>query len=397
MEDAARSTGLVEIRRKSTVIGASSLEASARVRVLPEDGDAYDLEAPWAAACDGFHSPTRSLLGVSTTHKDYGADAVVADFNVSEDLVPPGVSRIVLEAARPHGLFRFGADRWRLVYRLNPGEDRSLMTTPETARAILKQVAPDANPSRLLWASAFRLGQHQSERYREGRFVLAGDAAHGMGPSAGAGLQVGVLGAWRLGWRLALAAKGHPSANTLLDDYAREQRAASDQVQAENMLIFRNMALRSPLLASWRAEALGMLGNITFIKRKMADAVTLIAQHVPAAEAVDRPRRNADHSWKHVSRLGRWRVGHRVPLASLAAQPSSLVAQGCLHTLVPVDGPSDQLLTLVRERVGSIAIPAHVLGSKTAEFVGKGPAAVAVVRPDQEVVALVVEAHAATA
>lgn len=77
-----------------------------------------------------------------------------------------------------------------------------------------------------------------------GRWLLAGDAAHAMGPSAGAGMMLGVFGAWRLGWRLARVTVD-AAPQELLDDYGREQRAAAAQVQQANARIFRNLAVRS--------------------------------------------------------------------------------------------------------------------------------------------------------
>ena len=151
--------------------------------------------------------------------------------------LPPDVSRVVLDPIRPYGFFYFAPGRWRLIYRLNKGEDRQIMTTEAMATDLLRAKLPAARVNRFLWASAFRLGSAQSRTYRQGRWLLAGDAAHAMGPSAGAGMMVGVLGAWRLGWRLALAVQGHACGAALLDDYGREQRIAADEVQDANALI----------------------------------------------------------------------------------------------------------------------------------------------------------------
>jgi 2-polyprenyl-6-methoxyphenol hydroxylase-like FAD-dependent oxidoreductase len=129
---------------------------------------------------------------------------------------------------------------------------------------------------RFLWASAFRLGQGQSETYREGRWLLAGDAAHTMGPSAGAGMMVGVLGAWRLGWPLALAAKGDPRSEELLFGYEREQRAASEEVQSANARIFWNMALASPAKAVVRSAALRALSRLKPVVRRMTEKEVLV-------------------------------------------------------------------------------------------------------------------------
>ena len=63
-------------------------------------------------------------------------------------------------------------------------------------------------------------------------------------------MMVGVLGAWRLGWPLAMAAKEDPRSEELLFGYEREQRAASEEVQNANARIFRQMALSNPTAAA---------------------------------------------------------------------------------------------------------------------------------------------------
>ena len=162
------------------------------------------------------------------------------------------------------------------------------MTAEDAATELLKSKLAGARVHGFLWASAFRLGQGQSEAYRKGRWLLAGDAAHAMGPSAGAGMMVGVLGAWRLGWRLALAVKGDPRAEELLAGYEREQRAASEEVQNANATIFRNMALSNPAAAAVRSVALRGLSHLGPVVRRMTEKEALVTQKlsVPDAEVL---------------------------------------------------------------------------------------------------------------
>jgi 2-polyprenyl-6-methoxyphenol hydroxylase-like FAD-dependent oxidoreductase len=150
---------------------------------------------------------------------------------------------------------------------------------------LLKSKLVGTRVHRFLWASAFRLGQGQSEGYRKGRWLLCGDAAHAMGPSAGAGMMVGVLGAWRLGWRLALAAKGDPRAEELLAGYEREQRAASEEVQYANARIFRNMALSNPAAAAVRSVALRGLFHLRPVVRRMTEQEALVTQKLYVPDA----------------------------------------------------------------------------------------------------------------
>jgi 2-polyprenyl-6-methoxyphenol hydroxylase-like FAD-dependent oxidoreductase len=236
-------------------------------------GGRYVQEASWAVGADGARSTVRRCLGLTQRWRDYGMDSAVADFEMTCEL-PPDRSRIVLDPRRPYGFFAFAPGRWRLVYRLNPGEDRHAMTTEAAATTLLRQKLPGADVHRFLWSSAFRLGQGQSSGYRGGRWLLVGDAAHAMGPSAGAGMMIGVLGAWRLGLRLAATISG--GSDTPLDRYEHEQRTAATRVQRDNARIFANMAVRSVPLAAVRSAALRTAGRLPAVTARMARSEALL-------------------------------------------------------------------------------------------------------------------------
>jgi 2-polyprenyl-6-methoxyphenol hydroxylase-like FAD-dependent oxidoreductase len=283
LEEAALQTGMVEIRRGQRVVRVGQEgDRAAHMSVQGPDGT-YDLTAPWAVGCDGADSGVRGMLGIETKWRDYGTHSAVADFELDCDL-PKQVSRIVLDPRRPYGFFYFASGRWRFIYRLNENEDRRAMTTEDSATGLLKRKLPGALVHRFLWASAFRLGQGQSESYREGRWLLCGDAAHAMGPSAGAGMMVGVLGAWRLGWRLAQATQGVPLVKELLASYEREQRAASEEVQNANAIIFRNMALSNSVAAAIRSTVLRALSHARPLVRRITEKEALVTQRLSADE-----------------------------------------------------------------------------------------------------------------
>jgi 2-polyprenyl-6-methoxyphenol hydroxylase-like FAD-dependent oxidoreductase len=287
LEGAALETGLVEIRRGHRVVLIGQDEQGASVSVEGPDGD-YDLATSWAVACDGAGSTVRHMLGIERRWRDYGTDSAVADFEMDCDL-PKEVSRIVLDPRRPYGFFYFAPGRWRFIYRINEGEDRRTMTAHAGAVELLISKLSGVQVHRFLWASAFRLGQGQSKAYRKGRWLLAGDAAHAMGASAGAGMMVGVLGAWRLGWRLALMAKADPRVEELLADYEREQRAASEEIQHANARIFWNMALAFPPAAAVRSVALRALSSFKPAVRRMTEKEVLVTQKLYGPDGVFGP------------------------------------------------------------------------------------------------------------
>jgi len=377
LEQAVRETGMVDVRRGHKASQALASAEQVEVEVLADDR-VYRLASSFGVACDGYHSPLRQQLQIAEETFDYGTDSAVADV-VLRTPYPPGSSRIVLDPARPHGFFPFGERSLRLVYRLNAGEGRVDMTTEGQVRSLLATLLPGHDVERVLWASAFRLAQKQRARYRTGRWLLAGDAAHAMGPSAGAGLQVGALGAWRLAWRLARAVQGDARWSNLLDDYDREQHEASRQTQNENALIFRNLAVRNPAIGLVRAGLLSVLSRLPRIASRMAATSTLVATSLPVREASDRPT----GPFRFVAALGDLREGHRVPARMLARLPGQAQARVPDHAIMKL-GPDSPEQSALAERMR------RAMGNHAAMVEGGGSAgpAIAVVRPDQEIVAL---------
>jgi hypothetical protein len=84
------------------------------------------------------------------------------------------------------------------------------------------------------WISRFTDTTRQAASYREGRVLLAGDAAHVHYPIGGQGLNVGVQDAVNLGWKLAQVVKG-TSPDTLLDTYHAERHPVGGRVLQNTM------------------------------------------------------------------------------------------------------------------------------------------------------------------
>jgi 2-polyprenyl-6-methoxyphenol hydroxylase-like FAD-dependent oxidoreductase len=82
------------------------------------------------------------------------------------------------------------------------------------------------------WSTMWRPNVRLARRYRDGRVLLAGDAAHVHPPTGGQGLNTGVQDAYNLGWKLAaaLAAGPGPRAEALLDSYETERRPVAARV-----------------------------------------------------------------------------------------------------------------------------------------------------------------------
>ena len=274
LERVALGTGLVDLRRGFSIeaIDSGSVGVSATGR---HGGDTVTVHGDLGVAADGARSVVRAQLGIPTTKRDYGASSVVADF-IGTSGLPPTQSQIVLDTRRPRGLFPIGEGRWRLVYRVNGGEDRGRAASPDQASRILDSF-PGARAAEWTWTSAFRLAQQKASTYLQGAWVLVGDAAHPMGPSAGAGMMLGVLGAWRAAWAISRVQEDAGS----LSAYVDEQRASAVRVQSSNATIFRHIALRNGVLGAVRAGAMPVAARLTSLEAAMARQESLVDEPLP--------------------------------------------------------------------------------------------------------------------
>jgi hypothetical protein len=118
---------------------------------------------------------------------------------------------------------------------VEPHLDRGREPTLEDLReALVAAYGTDYGVHRPTWISRFTDACRQAASYREGRVLLAGDAAHVHGPQGGQGLNVGVQDAVNLGWKLAQVVHGI-SPESLLDTYHAERHPVAARVLRNTM------------------------------------------------------------------------------------------------------------------------------------------------------------------
>ena len=129
------------------------------------------------------------------------------------------------------------------------GRNRSEPTLRDLSEALIAVYGTDYGVHSPTWISRFTDMTRQAATYREGRVLLAGDAAHVHSPDGAQGLQIGVQDAVNLGWKLAQVVKG-TSPESLLDTYHAERHPVAARVLRTTMA---HVALRRP---DERTEAL---------------------------------------------------------------------------------------------------------------------------------------------
>jgi 2-polyprenyl-6-methoxyphenol hydroxylase-like FAD-dependent oxidoreductase len=217
-----------EIRRGCEVVGLAQDEEGVSVELA----DGTRLRSRYLVGCDGGRSTVRKRLGVGFPGEPATVETLLGEMALTED--PETIDAVVTEVRRTQ--LRFGAaplgdGMYRVVVPADGvHEERTAPPTLEEFRRQLHAVAgTDFGAHAPRWLSRFGDATRQAERYRVGRVLLAGDAAHIHPPTGGQGLNIGVQDAFNLGWKLAAAVSGWAPAD-LLDSYHAERHPVAARV-----------------------------------------------------------------------------------------------------------------------------------------------------------------------
>jgi 2-polyprenyl-6-methoxyphenol hydroxylase-like FAD-dependent oxidoreductase len=218
----------VEIRRGCELVGLSQDDHE----VTAELADGTQLRSRYLVGCDGGRSTVRKLLGVGFPGEPTSVETLLGEMEVTED--PATVAAIVAEVRKTQK--RFGAGPLGdgvhrvLVPAAGVAEDRSVPPTLEEFKQQLRAFAgTDFGAHSPRWLSRFGDATRLAERYRTGRVLLAGDAAHIHPPTGGQGLNLGIQDAFNLGWKLAAEVNGW-APEGLVDSYHTERHPVAADV-----------------------------------------------------------------------------------------------------------------------------------------------------------------------
>ncbi len=217
-----------EIRRGCELVGLAQDDQGVGVELA----DGARLRCSYLVGCDGGRSTVRKLLGIGFPGEPATVEWLLGEMPVG---VPP---ETLTAAAAKLGTadVRFGPAPYedgvyRFVVRAETvAEDRTVAPTLAQFRQRLREVAgTDFGVHSPRFLSRFGDATRLAERYRAGRVLLAGDAAHIHPPQGGQGLNLGIQDAVNLGWKLAAEVGGWAPAG-LLDSYEGERRPVAADV-----------------------------------------------------------------------------------------------------------------------------------------------------------------------
>jgi 2-polyprenyl-6-methoxyphenol hydroxylase-like FAD-dependent oxidoreductase len=216
----AGATG-VEVRRG---VGVEGFDASDEDVTVRAGGESF--RARWLVGCDGARSTVRKAGGFGFT----GTDPEFTGYSVLVDIADPDKLRPGRNYT-PTGMYMQGQPGYIAMAEFDGGAfHRTQPLTLEHVQAVLRRVAGvDVTLTALRAGTTWTDRACQATTYRQGRVLLAGDAAHIHSPLGGQGLNLGFGDAMNLGWKLAATIRGDAPSG-LLDSYERERHPVGAQV-----------------------------------------------------------------------------------------------------------------------------------------------------------------------
>ena len=201
--------------------GFEQSDSGVQLTLKNAEGRSERLQAKYLIGCDGGNSLVRRSLDISFEGKTAPNQWIVVDI-ANDPLSTPHVYlccdpvRPYVSAALPHGVRRF-------EFMVMPGETEAELSKPENMRKLLAKVLPDPDRIELIRSRVYTHNARLAGRFRQGRVLLAGDAAHIMPVWQGQGYNSGMRDASNLAWKLSLVIKGLAN-DRLLDSYELERR-----------------------------------------------------------------------------------------------------------------------------------------------------------------------------
>ncbi|OWT72882.1 MULTISPECIES: FAD-dependent oxidoreductase [unclassified Achromobacter] len=289
------------------LVGLEQDEAGVTASLRGSQGDEM-LRVRYLVGADGGRSFVRKSLGIDFPGKTLGVRAIVAD------VVLTGLDRDAWHRFQDGDMAQqvmicplAGTDLFQVQAPIPHGVDVDLSAEGLSALLLARTGRPQIQVHAVHWASAYEMNARLADRYRAGRVLLVGDAAHIHPPTGGQGLNTSVQDAYNLGWKLAAVAGGADRA--LLDTFEAERRPVAAQM----------LGLATRLLDEAKAGQM---------MRRRRDVQQLDIAYPASPLAVERPARAAGV-----------RAGDRAPDAPMigaAGQPRRLfdLLQGPHWTLL---------------------------------------------------------------
>ena len=274
---------LIDLRWQHKVVGVTPLDEGAHVEVETADGR-YTLHADWLVAADGARSPVRHMMGLDMEGKVFKDRFLIADVVMQADFPAerwfwfdppfhPGQSVL---------LHREADNVWRIDFQLGWDADPEEEKKPERVLPRIQAMLGADRTFELEWVSVYTFQCRRMERFRHGRVLFVGDAAHQVSPFGARGANSGIQDADNLAWKLKWVMDGR-APHTLLDSYSMERVAAAEENLLNSTRSTDFITPKSEVSRDFRNAVLGLARDHAFARALVNSGRLSVASHLTSS------------------------------------------------------------------------------------------------------------------
>lgn len=252
----ARGEGLPGLRvlRGHRAVGLTrEADGPVTVEAADESGGTVRITADWVVGCDGANSFVRGAMDADWTDLGFRYDWLICDVVLNEARAFWPNNLQICDPARPRTAVSAGPGHRRWEFMRVPGESPEEFDSRDTAWRLLEEF--DVRPANATMDrhAVYTFQAGWAGQWRDGRLLIAGDAAHLMPPFAAQGMSSGFRDAANLAWKLDLVLAGHAD-EALLDTYTEERREHVRHAVDMSVSLGKVICLTDPRAAAERDE-----------------------------------------------------------------------------------------------------------------------------------------------
>lgn len=244
----ARAHPLIDLRLSTTFVSFTQDADRVAATVTDPEGETQTLAGAYLVSAEGARSIVRKELAIEFEGFTYSDRTL--NIEVAYDFRRHGYTErnYISDPEEWSNLFHWKGppDRWRVHFPTAPEEDEEALRRPEALQARLQRFLPTGAAYDIVGSNLYTVHQRVAQKFRAGRAILAGDAAHVNSPIGAMGMNSGVHDAFNLADKLAGILRGE-LAEDALDRYERQRRhVALQHTQAQTIRNKKLLAEKDP-------------------------------------------------------------------------------------------------------------------------------------------------------
>jgi 3-(3-hydroxy-phenyl)propionate hydroxylase len=277
----------IDLRLSTEFIGFQQDGDGVAARVVNADGENETIAGRYLVSAEGARSIVRKDLGIAFEGFTY--DDRTLNIEVAYDFRQHGYAErnYISDPAEWSNLFHWKGppDRWRVHFPTDPNAEEAVLMRPEALQARLQGFLPTGKPFDIVGSNLYVVHQRVADKFRVGRAILAGDAAHVNSPIGAMGMNSGIHDAINLADKLIAMAR-REAEDGVLDRYARQRRhVAVAHTQAQTMRNKRLLTEQDPAVRQRNHDELRRNADDPALARKFL-LRTALFESLREAEAI---------------------------------------------------------------------------------------------------------------